>query len=1076
MIKEVSIQAVKDQAQIEDVVGQFLKLDKAGSKWRACCPFHKEKTPSFVVTPSMNIYKCFGCGAAGDPVKFLMEHERLDFISAIKWLADYYSITLEETKEKEDPKVRDHMKELRQVLRAAERFYQRNLFKMLDKEGETPAKYLLEWRKWTKDTILTFGLGYAPDEWKALFTTVKEAGVSIPAKELGLIRTSKGNTYDLFRHRIIFPIHDHKGQVVGFGARTLSEDYKAEKIAKYLNSSDSKAYNKSRVLYGLHQAIVAKAFHKQRKAYLVEGYADVISWHQAGLTNTVATCGTSLTDEGARLLHRFATHVVIVRDGDSAGTDASLRDIDILLNHSFKVEVARLPEEMDPDDFIQEHPIEELEVMDAVDFKADCLMAEADDPDQLQKGAVGIARMLAAIPENFKREGYVNRVVDSHKKLLKKGQLNKMIKDLSARHLKEGEKIEVQDPLPDGLSKEEKENYLDYSFYEYEGRFFSVGSNGQPYDVTNFTMEILYHVETSEDTAYRLIKVKNVFGRERVIQMNTDDFVSVGAFRKVVAKRGNFIFKGNDVDLHRLQEKLQRGECTTKRVDILGYHKRFNFYVFANGIIDCNLDFDDPSNSFKPIDDYGIVKHDDMNLFIPAMSKINEENEDEYTNDRKFKFMQSKVTFKEWASQYHTVHGDKGKIGMAFYIAALFRDIIKDTLDNRFPLLNLYGIYESGKTSFAESILYMWGEPQSPLELGGASTPIGYARSMAQFSNALVLLDEYSNSLNKKYIDFLKGIYQGTGYTRGRKDNSVRTDNIINRSAAILAGQEMPTWDQALFTRVIMLVFNEKIFSEKEKEEFDKLSDMQRQGLSHITARLLKYRKQFREQYKGIYHRHYKKIKEMANEETISSRMYMNYACLSAAMELIGQYEEVPFSTEDIQQVIVHNMLNQHRVMAGSDDVQKFWDVVEDLFKAGTISEGNHFELSRGELWISLKSVFGLYEKEMRQRGSSNVIDKSTLRNYLQIDPDVYLGDDRKVFSNGEYIRCMRFRYDALDINLIRIAEEQARKEKYREMNIDIPEEDNKRPLDKQHAKDNSGNDNEDNRQAVSEEGEDLPF
>lgn len=744
----------------------------------------------------------------------------------------------------------------------------------------------------------------------------------------------------------------------------------------------------------------------------------------------------------------------------------------------------------DPDTYLQHYTLQQTQVHDGVTWKAAKLMEGADDdPDALDQAADQVATMLAAIPQPMKRDQYLNMIPKNHK-ALKKQVLNKLVNGKVGEQEKKQKQQgsdekdpEQSDFLPEGVDEKEAENYKNYRFFEWKGAYWSFGHKGEMYDVTNFTMQILFHIETNQDEAYRLMKIKNIHGHEREVVINTDDFVSVQSFRKIVGRLGNFIFKGNDVDLFRLQDKLQREEKATERVRMLGYNNKYEIFAFANGIIDTSKSHDNPNEAFIPVDEFGIVHMKDRNFFLPAMSKMYKDKEEMFTNDKRFVFIPNNVSFQDWAKQYIKVWGDEGKIGMMFYISALFRDIIKEVLNNRFPLLNLYGVHGSGKTTFAESIQALFGKPQQPLELGGSSTPIGYARTMAQYSNSIVLLDEYSNSLKRSYIDFLKGIYQGTGYTRGKKSNDLDTDNIVNNSAAMLAGQEMPTFDTALFERVIMLTFAQKSFSDNAKKDFDALKDMEAKGLSKITAYMQRYRKHFEQDYRQHFRDAFERIRKRKDIPVdMQDRMILNTAALAATCKMIEQYETLPFTATNFEDVAVANMLKQHRVLAGADDLSKFWDVVESLLSQELIEEGKHFELKDGELWLHLKNVHGLYSKELRQRGDSNMLAFSTLQDYLESSP-AFLGRARKAFSNGDYPRIMRFDYKKLDVNLIRRAEAKDLADKFKNMGIPVPDELQQEPWQA------NGHDNvrelnhEQQQEQTSESGEkaegeddDMPF
>lgn len=358
-IKDDSIQAVKDAINISELIGSYIEVKKD----KACCPFHNEKTPSMSITKAKGIFKCFGCGVSGDGVTFVMKYENLDFFGAINKLAKIYNINLEydktidpDTTEKQNKKA-----EVQKILRAAEEKYYKQVFNQVGDYSLTKAligrsnqheeviKYLISERNLTIDTIIKWRIGYAPDEWRFLTDILVEKALFEPAREIGLVQNSKGKNFDTFRNRIIVPIHDHYGNILGFGGRKLNDNNKDN--PKYINSSDSYVYSKEKVLFGLNHA--QKAIKEFGFAILTEGYFDVISMHQYGLENTVASCGTALTGLQAKLLRKYTNTVYIMYDGDEAGKKATFKAIDILLAHDFNVYVVDLPGEDDPDTYIQ---------------------------------------------------------------------------------------------------------------------------------------------------------------------------------------------------------------------------------------------------------------------------------------------------------------------------------------------------------------------------------------------------------------------------------------------------------------------------------------------------------------------------------------------------------------------------------------------------------------------------------------------------------------------------------------------------------------------------------------------------
>ncbi len=352
MIKASSIQAVRDATDIVDVISSLVKLDRNRN---ACCPFHSEKSPSFHVSPAKQIYKCFGCGASGDAIKFIQQHEKLDFIQAIEWLAKFYNIALE----LEDPqqqariqKTLDAKKELSAIVEFAYKKYCENA------ACDTPARAYWNERGYTDEIAERWGFGYAPDSFDFLTHTLINNGKYQPATESGILNESNGKVYDFYRNRLIIPIYDVYGNVTGLAGRWLpTGDAEADKTAaKYYNPKDSLLYNKSKTWFGLYQAITAKAFAKEKDgtipaAHLVEGYFDVISWHEKEVYSTIAACGTAITEDHVKLLKRHTNHVVLVGDPDSAGFASMLKAIDLFLAADFKVEVIELPDEQDPHDF-----------------------------------------------------------------------------------------------------------------------------------------------------------------------------------------------------------------------------------------------------------------------------------------------------------------------------------------------------------------------------------------------------------------------------------------------------------------------------------------------------------------------------------------------------------------------------------------------------------------------------------------------------------------------------------------------------------------------------------------------------
>lgn len=412
MISQDTVNKILDSAQIVDVVSDFVSLKRRGANFIACCPFHNEKTPSFYVSPAKGIYKCFGCGKSGTAVGFVMEHENMTYVEALKYLARKYGIEVKEKEETpEEIAARQRSESLLLVLDYTEQFFQKSLD---TPEGKSIGYAYFRSRGLEDATIRKYGLGWAPKDGNALATEALSKGY----KEEFLtttgvcIKRHDGSLCDKFYDRVIFPIHSVSGRVIGFGGRTLRSDYKTANIGKYVNSPQSEVYDKSSTLYGIYFA--KSEIVRQNKCYLVEGYLDVLSMHQLGITNVVASSGTSLTIPQIRLIKKFTDNVTVMYDGDSAGIQAALRGIDLILKEGLNVRVVLIPDGDDPDSYSRKHSLEEVQSFlksaekDFIVFKTDLLLGQAGDDPLNKAGLINdITDTLALVPDQIKRAVYV---------------------------------------------------------------------------------------------------------------------------------------------------------------------------------------------------------------------------------------------------------------------------------------------------------------------------------------------------------------------------------------------------------------------------------------------------------------------------------------------------------------------------------------------------------------------------------------------------------------------------------------------------------------------------------------------
>ncbi|MFY8136746.1 MAG: DNA primase [Flavobacteriales bacterium] len=453
MISRATIDKIYQTAIIEEVIGDFVNLKKSGSAWKGLSPFANEKTPSFFVVPAKGIYKDFSSGKGGNVIDFLMEHEKLSYPEALRWLAAKYNIEIEEEQQTEEQQQEKSEREnLSIVTEFAAKYFQEQLFE--SEEGQAIGLSYFQERGFRNDIIRKFQLGYSPDKWDALAKAATEAGYNLQyLVKTGLLREREGGgMFDFFKGRVMFPIHNISGKVIAFGGRTLKSD---KTVAKYFNSPESELYIKSNVLFGLHLA--KNSIVKNDVCYLVEGYTDVISMHQAGIENVVASSGTSLTEGQIRLVKRYTPNITILYDGDSAGIKASFRGIDMILREGMNVKVVLFPDGDDPDSFARKNSSEEIQsfiqenAKDFITFKTQLLLEDAGTDPVKRAGLIrSIVESVALIPDAITRSVYIqecSRILNIQEQVLL-SELNKAIIKSAKKDKDEGLPLPILDEVP----------------------------------------------------------------------------------------------------------------------------------------------------------------------------------------------------------------------------------------------------------------------------------------------------------------------------------------------------------------------------------------------------------------------------------------------------------------------------------------------------------------------------------------------------------------------------------------------------------------------------------------------------
>lgn len=483
-INQTSIEEIKTRIDIEEVVSDFVSLKRKGQNLWACCPFHDEKTPSFSVAPTKGIFKCFGCGKAGDAIEFVKEIEGLNYIEAMRYLGKKYGIQLEEEEDTPEELVQQSLRESLFIVLGFAKDYFHDLL-LNQSEGQSIGLSYFRERGYNQQIIKDFELGYSLDRWDGFLVEALEKGYTKETlAAAGLIIEKEEKTYDRFRGRVMFPIHNITGKVIAFGARTLQSD----KGAKYINSPETDVYQKSKVLYGLHQG--RTAIRQNNQCYLVEGYTDVLSLHLSGIPNVVAASGTSLTDDQIKLIKRYTNNITVLFDGDSAGIKAALRGIDMILTSGANVRVVEFPEGEDPDSYARKLGTDEFQRFlqtsntDFITYKTQLFLKEAAE-DPIARAAIirEVVRSISKIPDALQRAIYIKQCSSQLEvdEFLLISELNK-IQLRSSGGFKEAQPPPVTDlmlekrpplgGLPDAVARQEKESIrllLNYGDRKLEG-------------------------------------------------------------------------------------------------------------------------------------------------------------------------------------------------------------------------------------------------------------------------------------------------------------------------------------------------------------------------------------------------------------------------------------------------------------------------------------------------------------------------------------------------------------------------------------------------------------------------------
>jgi len=980
---------------IVEIIGNYVDIKTIGNKYRGCCPFHNEKTPSFTITPARGIFKCFGCGKGGDAITFIQEHENVEFLEAVEIGAKKLNLDFERsaTKVHFNDEEYKHKEALRIVVQRAAEFFADQL-----KNTPEALKYLEDRNFSTTETdekennVVPFLLGYAPDGNVLLKWAKKEAINLNLLLEADLIKSKEGREYDTFRNRIIFPISTKAGKIIGFTGRTLEMDkevLKAKGIAKYSNTSETPIYTKGHELFALNLA--RNDIKKEDKAYLVEGNFDVTRMHQIGIQNTIAPCGTALTIEQAKLLKLYTNKVTLIYDGDEPGQKAMVKNAEILIKEQFHVSVIILDKEQDPDSvFTSPEAFETINSAqkDYIIFKTEAAVEKAKSPAHKSDLIKEIAYLITRYDEPSKQDIYLEAVSNIIKpKKLWVDFIKTWLDDKAPIEAKKSNSI-----IPNDVSLAD---YDERGFYVSKNCMYFKDAKGHPKMQSNFTMTPLFHIESTVN-AKRLYEVKNSHNTVRVIEIPQRDLVSISAFKVRIESLGNFLWTGSETDLNRLKAWLYEKTNSAKEVTQMGWNKD-GIYVWGNGIF---------NGKFTETDQYGIATNNGENYYIPSASKIYSKEENLFEFERKFIHVEGNITLREYVKKFTKVFGENGKIALSFYFASLFRDIVIRKF-SKYPILNLFGPKGAGKNACAESLLFFFGRLPKIPNLHNTSKP-ALADHVATSSNALCVLDEYRNDLEMEKREFLKGLWDGTGRTRMNMDKDKKKETTSVDQGVIVCGQQMATADIALFSRFIVLSFTQTEFSKEEIKLYEELEEINKRGLTHITHQILKHRAYFKENYSKKVDQVSLDLEKLLKGQAVETRVFNNWLMIMSAYATLNDELELPWDYTETLQLSVKLMLMQNGEMKKNDDLGHFWKVVGYLASSNLIFEGGDYKLREDDkvkrIWmegaewkkdtiqylkpkklfyLTTARVFSLYKSQCLREGDKP-LPESTIEYYLK--------------------------------------------------------------------------------------------
>lgn len=1003
LIAQNTIDQTLSRTDIVNVIGQFVDLKKEGSSFKGKSPFTNEKTPSFFVVPAKNFFKDFSSGKSGSVVHFLQELKGWSFPEAIKWLAREVGVEMEFEQETEEQKGNREKAQLYKKLNqaAVNHFVSARMVLPEDHPAQT------QLNRFDQESLLEWQIGYTSDDPHYIYNLARQKGHTSDVQSAGLLRQTNGKYRDYFRRRVTFPIHDWNGNVVAFGGRAIQK----EENPKYLNSANSPTtWSKDSVLFGMHRA--ARSIQKKNRVIITEGYTDVISLHEIGLSETVATLGSSnLSQHHINQIKRLCKTVVILRDGDAAGQRSAKTDMEMILKANLRAIICLLPEGKDPFDICHDLEIEDpgqwidKNITDALLHFSHQIYQDAGEDAYKQSDAIDqIARWLGLIKDDIVREKFQSDISKQLK--VKKANLIPKKDESIISHPSKAYK-DFNFDFPAGVDENEA---IRNGFYgiingDQTGYYFSNGPHFEK--KSNFVMTPVFHKYDPVDNT-RIVKLDNGHDKTEIVEMPGDALIKPDKLSQFLWEKGPYLFEGTKLQLLKIINKHLYEFPKGFPLNTLGWQKE-GFFAFYNCIYNGKL-----SN----YDEAGLVKHEEHYFFSPGISDIYKDIRDEddmYENDKYLRYTEAKINFSQWAELMTKVYGQHAWAGVPYVLVSIFRDIVFK-VDNNVPFLYCYGQTKSGKSKFAESIMNLFFNEMPAFNLN-SGTDFAFAASLQRFRNCPVRFNEFDDKdVRDEWFQQLKGAYDGEGRQRGKGISKRKTETQKVNSTLILVGQYMSTKDDnSMLSRSILRAFRlVKDRPDVQVDVYNELKNLEKDGLSSIVTEILPHRDMIEENYGTVFNELFKKIihRIRASKRHYEERVVRNYTALAAMVELMRSKVEFPWTVDEYLDWIHNEIIGMSTMISESDILVDFWTTVSMLYDQSIIQHGREFKVEQKNqvritapeggdthvvfdepkniLYMRLAEIQKYYAKEKRKEGG-NPIDQTSLVSYLK-NREYYIG------------------------------------------------------------------------------------